>query len=213
MVGRMVGSNTGVVESLEQHISALFLVAGGLMVIHTGVHVLIAYTNTTYPLHHELPFGVIGHMIAFVALLGLYPQLVTQTPKLARAAAGLAVFGTAGWFVIGVMALSEDIGVSVPAWLEVFGLLTILAFILGYLAFGFAGLRTDIVTRRTALVVMSPVLVMVYNMSVALTTGGTREGQIIVAGGFALTHLAIGAALQGEEFPTTATEPAASVAT
>jgi len=200
-------------RSLEQQSSTLFLVSGGLMVVHTGVHVLIAFTNTNYPLHHEMPFGVVGHILAFVALLGLYPQLVTESPKLARASAGLAVLGTVGWFGVGTLTLSESIGVALPAWLGILAPLTIVTFILGYLSFGVAGLRTDVVTRTTALVILTPVLVMVYNMAVALTTGGTREGQIIVAGGFALTHLAIGAALRSDEFPTSSSEPSVSTAT
>jgi hypothetical protein len=199
--------------ALEQWSSTLFLVAGGLMVVHTGVHVLIAFTNTNYPLHHEMPFGVVGHLLAFVALLGLYPKLVTRSPKLTRAGAGLAVLGTVGWFVIGTMTLSENLGVTLPALLGIFAPLTILSVVLGYLVFGVAGLRTDVVTRTTALAILTPVIVMIYNMAVALTTGGTQEGQIIVAGGFALTHLAIGAALRSEAFPTSDAEPTASTAT
>lgn len=61
--------------------------------------------------------------------------------------------------------------------------------------------------------VVTPVVVMNYTMAVALTTGGTQEGQIIVAGGFALTHLAIGAALRTDEFPAGGPEPATSPAT
>lgn len=200
-------------QSLEQRSSTLFLLAGGLMVVHTAIHVLIAFTNVNYPLHHEMPFGVVGHVLAFVALLGLYPLLVTRTPKLARTGAGLAVLGTVGWSVIGASTLAEYLGVTPPAWLGLIGLVTILTVILGYLAFAVAGLRTDVVTRTTALVILTPVLVMVYNMAVALTTGGTEEGQIIVAGGFALTHLAIGTALRIDDFPTRGTETTASVAT
>jgi hypothetical protein len=197
---------------LEQWSSTLFLVAGGLMVAHTGVHTFIAFGNANYPLHHEMPFGVVGHVIAFVALLGLYPKVVARSPKLGRGGAGLAVLGTLGWSVIGAQTLAETLGVGLPAWLGVFAILTIGAVILGYLAFGVAGLRTGIVTRTTAIVLVTPVLVMVYNMTVALTTGGTEEGQIIVAGGFALTHLAIGAALRSEQFPAASPESAASAA-
>jgi len=200
-------------QSLEQQSATLFLVAGGLMVVHTGIHVLIAFTNTTYPLHHEMPFGFLGHLLAFVALLGLYPQLVTRSPKLTRAGAGVVVLAMVGWLVVGTMTLAESLGVSLPAWLGAVAPLFIVGFILGYLALGIASLRTDIVTRTTALVILSPVVVMIYNMSVALTTGGTQEGQIIVAGGFALTHLAIGVALRSEEFPTGSAESAVSTAT
>lgn len=200
-------------EWLEQQSARLLLVAGGLMVIHTGIHVLLAYTNVHYPFHHEMPFGVAGHMLGFVALLGLYPQLAIRSPKLARVSAGLAVLGTVGWSVIGILTLSEFLGVGLPSWLQLFGPVTILSVILGYLAFGVGGLRTDVVSQRTAIFVLMPVLVMVYNLSVALTTGGTREGQIIVAGGFALAHLAIGVSLRLENFPTGSAEPAASTVT
>lgn len=200
-------------QSLEQQSSTLFLVAGGSMVVHTGIHVLIAFTNTNYPLHHEMPFGFLGHLLAFVALLGLYPQLVTRSPKLTRVGTGLVVLGMVGWSAVGILSLSESLSVALPTWLPALAPLAIFGFILGYLAFGVAGLRTNVVTRTTALAILTPVIVMVYNMTVALTTGGTREGQIIVAGGFALTHLVIGASLRSEGFPTGGAEPAASPAT
>lgn len=200
-------------QSLEQQSSSLFLLAGGLMVVHTVIHVLIAFTSTNYPLHHEMPFGFLGHLLALVALLGLYPRLVTGSPKLTRAGAGLVVLAMVGLSAVGTMTLSESLGVTPPAFLRPLGLLFILGVILGYLALGVAGLRTDIVARTTALAILTPVLVMIYNMAVALTTGGTEEGQIIVAGGFALTHLAIGAALRSEGFPTGGAEAAASTAT
>lgn len=209
----MVGNSTGRWEWLEQWSATVFLVAGGLMVIHTMVHGLIAFTDTNYPLHHEMPFGVLGHILAFVALLGLYPRLGTRSPKLARTGAGLAVLGIVGWFVIGAQTLLADAGVPLPAWLDIFALMTIVTVILGYLVFGVAGLRTDNVTQTTALVILTPVLVMAYNLSVALTTGGTQEGQVFVAGGFALTHLAIGAALRFESFPPGGAEPVTRTAT
>lgn len=199
-------------QSLEQR-STLFLVAGGLMAVHTGIHALIAFTSTNYPLHHEMPFGFLGHLVAFVALLGLYPQLVSRSPKLTRAGAGLAGLGMVGWVAVGTMTLSESLGVTSPAWLGALAPLAIFGVLLGYLAFGVAGLRTDILTRTTALVILTPALVMAYNMAVALTTSGTREGQIIVAGGFALTHLAIGAALRSEELSTGDPEPTVGAAT
>jgi len=209
----MVRTSTKKWEWLEQWTGTLFLVAGGLMVVHTGVHGLIAFTDITYPLHHELPFGVVGHVLAFLALLGLYPQLVARSPTLAHAGAILAVIGTVGWVIIGITALSETLEVTLPEWIGIFGLVTIVVFILGYLVFSIASFSTGIVSRTTAIIILTPALVMVYNMTVALTTGGTQEGQIIVAGGFALTHLAIGAALRSEAFPTGEAEPTASVAT
>lgn len=58
-------------------------------------------------------------------------------------------------------------GVTPPGWLDVVGPFVILGVILGYLAFGYTGLRTETVSRTTALIVLTPALVMVYNIASA----------------------------------------------
>ena len=194
--------STGRWKSLEQWSATLFLVAGGLLVVHAGIHVLIAFTGFSYPFHHEVPFGFLGMILGFVALLGLYPQLVTRSPKLAHAGAVLAAIGTVGWFAIGTRALVDDLGFTPPGWLDPIAPMVILGVILGYLAFGVAGLRTDVVSRTTAVAVLTPALVMVYNIASALVLPDFSGGAVIVASGFALAHLGIGAALQSEDFPT-----------
>lgn len=199
-------------ESLEKWSASVFLAAGGLLIIHTLIHGLLAYTSVGYPFHHEFPFGIAGMLLGFVALFGLYPQLATQSPKLVSAAAIMAGLGTVGWIIIGVRTLSEAVGVILPEWLAIFGLLIILGVTFGYLLFGIASLRTTIVSQTTALIILLPVLVMVFNISVALTSGGSREGQIIVAGGFALAHLAIGTALWMEDFPAGRVDSSSGIA-
>jgi hypothetical protein len=198
----MWGSTTHRWDTLERWSPTLFLVAGALLVVHVAIHALIAFTNVTYPLHHEFPFGFVGMVLGFVGLFGLYPRMVDRSPRLARAGAVLAVLGTAGWFVIGGQALAEALGVAPPEGAAVVvAPLVILGTILTYLTFGAASLRTDAVSRTTALVVATPALVMVYNLGSAALLSDLTAGPVIVAAGFALAHLAIGVALHNEEFP------------
>lgn len=194
-------------ELLEQLSPTLFLAGGGSLVVHAVHHGLEAFVGIEYPLHHEVPFGVAGMILGFIALLGLYPKLADRTPKLSGAGAVLAVFGAVGWFVLGVTALAEELGVEPPAWLDAFGLLIIGGVILGYLTFSIASLRTDIVSRVTGLVLLTPLLVMVMNISIATAGYGSLKGQFAVSSGFAVAHLAIGVALRSEDIPADSAEP------
>lgn len=209
----MASTSTDRWESLERWSATLFLVAGGLLVVHAGIHVLTAFTSVNYPLHHEVPFGFVGMMLGHVALLGLYPQLIDRSPRLAQAGAVPTVLGAVGWLVIGASSLAESLGVTAPPWLGIAGPFVILGVVLGYLVFGVAGLRTDVVSRTTALVLVTPALVMVFNVTVGLATGGSPEGAVVVASGFALAHLGIGVALRAEEFPTGRAEQASGTIT
>ena len=199
-------------ESLEQQCSVIFLVAGGSLVVHSVIHVLIAFTSVGYPFHHEFPFGVAGMILGFVGLFGLYPRLVARSRMLANIGAVVAGLGMVGWIGLGLGTLIEELGATPPAWLDTVAPLVIFGVILGYLVFAIVGVRTETVSRTTALVVVTPALVMVYNIASALILPDFTGAAVIVAGGFALAHLAIGAALRVEEFPT-AVDPATGLAT
>lgn len=190
----------------------LFLVAGGFLVIHAGHHGLEAFAGVEYPLHHELPFGVIGMILGFVALLGLYPKLVDSSPKLARVGAVLAGLGILGWVAIGAGALAEELAAEPPAWLEAFGILIIGGVVLAYLTFSVASLLSDVVSRTTGLVLLAPPLVMVMNIAIATSGYGSLTGQFVVSSGFALAHLAIWGALRTEDGRTDHVEPAPEAA-
>lgn len=180
--------------------------------IHAGHHGLEAFAGLEYPVHHELPFGVVGMILGFVALLGLYPRLADRTPKLARVGAVLAGLGTLGWVAIGVGALAEELGAEPPAWLEAFGVLIIGGVILSYLAFSVASLLTDVVSQTTGIVLLAPPLVMVVNIAIAASGYGSLSGQFVVSSGFALAHLAIWGALRTEDGLADHVEPAPEAA-
>lgn len=199
--------------SLERWSATLFLIAGGVLVVHAITHGLEAFAGIEYPMHHEFPFGIAGMTLGFIALLGLYPKLVDRMPKLARAGAAVAVLGGVGWLVMGLALFAEEVGAEPPAAIEAVGLVMIVGVILGYLAFGVASLRTDIVSRTTGLVLLTPVVVMIVNLGIATAGYGSLTGQFVVATGFALAHLAIGATLKTEARLTGRTEPAPETTT
>lgn len=186
----------------------LFLIAGGLLVIHAITHGLEAFASIEYPMHHEFPFGVGGMTLGFIALLGLYPKIADRMPKLARAGAVVAVLGAVAWLVMGLALFAEGLGAEPPTSIEAIGLVMIFGVILSYLAFGIASLRTEAVSQTTGLVLLTPVLVMVVNLGIAMAGSGSLAGQFVVATGFALAHLAIGAALRTEDGLTSRTERA-----
>jgi hypothetical protein len=200
-------------KSLEQWSATLFSVAGGLLVVHSAIHALIAFTSVSYPFHHEFPFGVVGMVLGFVALFGLYPSLVAHRRALARVGAVLAGLGTVGWIALGVRTLSEELGATPPTWLDSIAPLVIVGVILGYLIFGVVGFRTGTVSRTTALIVATPAFVMIFNITLAVSFPDFSAGPVIVATGFALAHLAIGVALRDEEFQPDGVDSAASMAT
>lgn len=204
----MASVNTSQWTTVEKWSATLFLVAGGFSTIHAGHHALEAFAGFQYPLHHELPFGLIGMILGFVGLLGLYPALAERAPKLVDAGGIIAGLGLLGWLVIGGQAIAEELGASVPGWLEAVALLVIGGVVLGYLAFSIAALRTDVLSRTTALVLLIPVVVMVFNVVVATAGFGSPAGQVVVSGGFALGHLAIGTVLQSEYGPDDRLAPA-----
>ena len=178
------------------------------MVVHSVIHVLIAFAGMNYPFHHEFPFGVAGMILGLVALFGLYPQLVARSPTFARVGAVLAGLGTVGWIGLGLRTLVEELGTTPPAWADAVAPLVILGVVLGYLVFGVVGLRTETVSRTTALVLLTPAIVMVYNIAGALALPDFTGAAVVVASGFAIAHLAIGAALRAERYPTGGVDPA-----
>lgn len=199
----MVGEHTARWESLERWSPPLFLVAGGLLVVHAGHHGLEAFTGFTWPVEHDFPFGVAGFIVGYVALLGLYPKFADRSPNLARAGTVFAVAGLIGWSALGVIGILELARGSHPAWLEPFAILNIVAIVMGYLCFGVAGLRTDVLSRTTSLVLLTPILAMILNVVIAIPLGGegTGVGGFVVSSGFALVHLAIGGTLRSDLGP------------
>lgn len=189
-----------VLGSLERWSPTLFLIAGGLLVIHAAHHGLEAFTAFTWPMEHDFPFGVAGFIFGYLGLLGLYPKFADPSPYLSRAGAVFAMTGVSGWSAMGMIEFAEVVSGSHPAWLEPFAILILVGIVLGYLCFGVASLRTDVLSWTTSVVLLTPILAMILNIVIAILLGGegTGLGGFVVSSMFALVHVAIGGMLRTE---------------
>lgn len=202
-----MAESDGVLARIEPWSPTLFLIAAAFLIVHAGHHGLEAFVGFDYPLHHEVPFGTAGFILGFVALLGLYPKLADRRPWLVRVGAVFAVLGAVSWFMLGAMGLAESVGADPPEWLGVFGLLFLIGVVIGYLCFSVASLRSDVLSRTTGFMLLTPILVMALNLSIVAAGLGSPEGQFVVASGFALAHLGIGFSLRVDDVPAGRVEP------
>jgi len=180
---------------LEAQSGTLFLVAGALVVVYAGLHGIEAATDMVL---EPNPFEF-GYVVGFLGLLGLYPTLADDNPWLARAGAVAAVLGMIGLSAFTVLHLAELAGVVAragPPWLGIFIPLPLIGFVVGYLAFGVASLRTDAYARLVGLLLLAPGIIVIV-MIVQILAGWTSQLQaFVISAGEAMAHLAIGVTLR-----------------
>lgn len=183
-------------SSLERHSPTLFLVAGILLV---GYATLNGVTALTVRAVEQNPFQF-GYVVGFLGLLGLYPRIGDVNPWLARVGGVAAVLGLVGISAITIGALT-DFGAgsteSVPVGPLFIGM-TLIGFVVGYLAFGVASLLSGRSARITGLVLVVPgviVVLMLGHIAAGLDSEGTA---FVISAGQAMAHLAIGATLRSE---------------
>lgn len=195
--------------SLERRSATAFLVAGALLVVFAVLLGVEAFMGRSAP---EDLFGPAGFLVAMVGLLGLYPTLVDQTPKLARTAAGFAAVAAVGWFVITGLSITEVAGILPPLEdADVVGLTTVfvagLAMVLAYVSFGVASFRLEGHSRAVGPLLLAPPAI----FGVMLTGGAVGYtptwSAFVLGSGQALVHLALGATLRAETKPTGLVEP------
>ncbi len=195
----MVSEITGWWEALGAKSQTLYLIATVILLVHAVVHGLDAFTGMEYPLVHGAHVGPLGYSIGFIGLLSLYPAVADTSPKLAAVGAVFAVSGLLGWIGEAVVSLAEVAGISTPGWLEAYGILILLGFVIGYFAVGVASLRSPTIPQTVGLVLLTPLLVMAFDIGVVVADFASATGQFAVATGFALAHLAIAIALRSDE--------------
>lgn len=198
----------GILAPLDGRSSALFLVAGGLLVPFAALLGYEALTNAAAP---EDVFGPPAFLFAMVGLLGLYPGLVGRTPRLASAGAATAAISAAGWLVVTVLSIGETAGALPP--LEEFGVLGLVVvlaagipMVLAYLSFGVGSLRTDAHSRSLGMLLLAPPAIFGVMIVGGVLAGGTAVGAAVLSSGQAISHLAIGYALRTEDVPTDGAE-------
>jgi len=188
-------------NSVEQWGPTLFLVGGGLLVGHAAMSAVHAFTDIATP---PDAFVTTGHFVALVGLLGLYPELVNGTRRLARVAAAAGTVALVSWFVMTVVRFFElaglvsSLGEALP---ETFFLVVLASTILTYGLFGVATLRIDR-SRTVGLLVLVPGLLTTALVVDSALTGVSAFDGVIIGGGLALSMLALGYTLRTWDRPT-----------
>lgn len=152
MVDRQAVWNT-----VERYSPVAFLAAGGLLLVAGTIDGLEVFTPI------ETQHGVLlwlegltgfgGVVLSFVGLLGLYPNLLDETPRMARTGMLLAL-GPTGFFSFVVVSCSfvaplmgfPSLKTLVPSFVTIIGV-TLLLFSLAITVFGVASFRTAVPSR------------------------------------------------------------------
>jgi hypothetical protein len=152
MVDRQAFSNAA-----ERYRAAVFLSAGGLLLIAGIINGIDVFTSI------ETQHGVLlwlegltgfgGVVLSFVGILGLYPDLLDTTPRMARTGVLLAVGPTAffTFVVVSCSVLAPLVGFPslktlVPSFVTIIGV-TLLLFSVAITIFGVASFRTAVPSR------------------------------------------------------------------
>lgn len=153
----MVPTGHRVLNPLERWSAILFVIAGGLAIISSGVNTLDALPGVSTQ-HGLLLFvegiaGFGGVVLSFVAMLGLYPKLRTSSPGLARVGVGVMLLPVLYFLVDLVwLALSGVLGLPsltftyLPSPMLAIGA-AFLLFAIGTTVFGVIALLTSALNR------------------------------------------------------------------
>ena len=187
--------------SIERWSPTLFLVGGALLVGHAAMSGIHAFTEGATP---PDVFVTTGHLVALVGLLGLYPEIITRTPRVARAGGAVAVVALVSWFVMTVTRFFELAGVISSlgdALPEPFFIVVLASTILTYVLFGIATIRVDS-SWTVGLLVLAPGALTAALVIDSALTGVTDLDGVFIGGGLALSMLALGYTLRTWDRPT-----------
>lgn len=149
----MAASDGRLIRSLERWSAIMFLIAGSLAIISSGINTLDALPGVSTQ-HGSLLFiegiaGFGGVVLSFIAMLGLYPKLRPGAPSLARVGVSLLLLPVMlflvdlVWLVLsGIFGLPSLTFTYVPAPVLVLGA-AILLFAIGTTTFGVIALVTS----------------------------------------------------------------------
>lgn len=187
-------------NSVERWSPTLFLAGGGLLVAHAGLLGVQMFSTLTTP---PDVFGPSGHLLALAGLFGLYPAIAHRTPWLARTAVAGAGVALLSWTVMTVGRFLAAAGIVTSVSDVLPGAFVLILFgstILTYVLFGVATLRVGD-DSRIGLIVLAPATLIVVGLVNAATTGVTGIEGTVIAGGLALSVLALGYTLRTLERP------------
>ncbi len=141
------------IELLENGRQTAFVTAGCLFLVTAVLFGLEAFTAASRPVWLTALAGSLGLLVTFVGLVGLYPGVKRQEPRLARA--GIALIGVAvtGLIVFPLCLLAKMSGIPLPAPPIVAFVGAMLAIILVFVLFGAASLRSGVHSQTVGVLI------------------------------------------------------------
>lgn len=193
-------------ESLEKWSPTAFLGAGVLFFAFVVASVISGFTNIegTWVLVAEGGTGLLGLIVAIVAVVGLYPGLRDRSPYMSRGAVLAFVAAVVGLIVALGWRLSAS---SVPTALTLLFSLSVLLIAVGFLLTTAASLRTETPSRTVGVLLFVPVIMWVWHYATFAFVGSMYLLTVIDYTVITAAFLAIGYRLQTESEPTSRTEP------
>lgn len=159
-IRRIAGERRVRWESVARWGATAFLAAGGLLLLTALLMVVSALTSTAWEMLPGIT-GFIGLIFLYVGVLGLYPRVADQTPRLAGTGVALialplvTIFVLLVWGTLGhVLSIVPVPIVVIPAIGAVF-VATFLLFTLGTTVFGVASLRSRRLPRAVSLLLFA----------------------------------------------------------
>ena len=153
-------------ESLERWSPRLFLVGGALFLLDVANDSMIYFAEMSNPETLSVVLLMSGFLAAVIGLVGLCPQLVDQTPRLAKASLGSVVLGVVGMLILAILAVVSIVLPSVnlfeSAIVPLVALPTGLLLVAAFLLSGSAILRTDGFPRSVGVLLLAEVVLMVF---------------------------------------------------
>ena len=178
---------------MERWSPRLAFAAAVLFVGHAVVRGLGAFTAVPPPVD---VFGPMGYVAATLALVGLSPSIVDETPVLGRLATAVAAVTGPAWALLVARSVADATGLFTPRAAvlpAVLPAVVILSTLLLYLLFAVACFRAGPGSRRLGLLLFAPVVLLGFLVvgGVVLSTA-SRAGPVVVGSGLAIAHGAIG---------------------
>lgn len=193
-------------QTLETRSSILFLISGTVLVGFAVSVAIIGMLDGSAPRN---VFAGVGFTLAFLGLLGLYPGIADRSPWLVGAGAVFAALGAVGFALTFVLAITEFVGIDLPAWVSAIQLLNIIGLVLGFLTFGVASLRTEAHSLGFGLLLLVPAVTFAVNfIRIGVLGPWTPSWAPFLLGSMqALAMLAIGYVLRTKPELTGGAEP------
>lgn len=163
---------------------------------HAAIVGVRAFTDLTVPAD---VFAPVGHLLALVGLVGLYPTVGDDSPAVAQVGAFVVAVVALGWAVVTLSVVATALGSRPPELL--FGVLSVLVLVsttLPYALFGIVTLRSGVAPPRVGVLLLSPAVLLVVLLGDVVVLGSSPLAGVVVATGLALSMLAIGYTLRNE---------------